>query len=84
MKLTAEIDIVPHRELLAAPGKIGANSLKSLDMMDVEGLRISKHIGLLLEAESEASATETVEAACKKLLANLIMKSYTFKLASME
>ena len=84
MKFTAEIDIMPHRELLGPPGRIIANSMKSLDMMGVEEVRIGKHITLLLEAESEAPVTETVEGACKKLLANLIMESYTFKLAPTE
>ncbi|WP_299286627.1 phosphoribosylformylglycinamidine synthase subunit PurS [uncultured Mucilaginibacter sp.] len=35
---------------------------------------------MAIEADSEDDATQKVEQACKKLLANLIMESYTFKM----
>jgi phosphoribosylformylglycinamidine synthase subunit PurS len=40
----------------------------------------SKVVLLGLEAETEEIAREKVEKACSKLLANLIMESYTFEL----
>ena len=37
-----------------------------------------------LEAETEEAAREKVETACQKLLANLIMETYTFKISPAE
>jgi len=43
-------------------------------------VRIGRHIRLFIEAEDEGSATAKVDEACKKMLANAIMESYTFTL----
>ena len=76
----AEIDIMPHKELLDPQGKTVGNNLKNIDLSGIQDVRIGKHISLRLEAEHEADAREKVEAACQKLLANLIMETYTYKL----
>ncbi|MCB0571073.1 MAG: phosphoribosylformylglycinamidine synthase subunit PurS [Phaeodactylibacter sp.] len=81
MKFTAEIDIMPHRELLDPQGKTVANSMKNIDIPGVEDVRIGKHITMLLEAGSEQDAREKVETACKKLLANPVIEAYAFKVA---
>ncbi|MEZ4962487.1 MAG: phosphoribosylformylglycinamidine synthase subunit PurS [Saprospiraceae bacterium] len=78
MKFTAEIDIMPHRELLDPQGKTVANNMKHLDISGVDDIRIGKHIHMMLDAENEAEATTKVDTACKKLLANMIMETYTF------
>lgn len=81
MKFLAEIDIMPHQELLDPQGKTVANNLDNIDVSGVTDVRIGKHIQMHLEAEDEAAANEKVEQACKKLLANLIMEKYTFELS---
>jgi len=80
MKFLAEIDIMPHQELLDPQGKTVANNLDNIDVSGVTDVRIGKHIQMHLDAENEESARETVEQACKKLLANLIMEKYTYEL----
>jgi phosphoribosylformylglycinamidine synthase len=80
MKYFAEIDIMPHKELLDPQGKTVANNMKNLEISGVDDVRIGKHITMTLDAESEEEANEKVETACKKLLANLIMETYTFSL----
>jgi phosphoribosylformylglycinamidine synthase subunit PurS len=80
MKFIAEIDIMPHTELLDPQGKAVMLGLEHLGLEQVQDVRIGKHIKLTLEAESEEAAREKVEKACRKLLANLIMESYTFDL----
>ncbi|KAA5547423.1 phosphoribosylformylglycinamidine synthase subunit PurS [Adhaeribacter rhizoryzae] len=80
MKFTAEIDIMPRPELLDPQGKAVMLGLEHLGLNQVADVRIGKHIRLNLEAENEQAAQEKVEQACKKLLANLIMESYTFEL----
>ncbi len=82
MKFTAEIDIMPHAELLDPQGKAVMLGLEHLGLEQVADVRIGKHITLALEAENEAAAQEKVENACKKLLANLIMESYSYELTA--
>lgn len=82
MKFTAQIDIMPHAELLDPQGKAVLLGLEHLGLHQVADVRIGKHITLALEAENEAVAWEKVETACQKLLANLIMESYSYQLTS--
>jgi phosphoribosylformylglycinamidine synthase subunit PurS len=81
MKFTAEIDIMPHKELLDPQGKTVLKNMKNIDIHNVSDIRIGKHITMTLEADSETEANEKVDASCKKLLANMIMESYTFVLS---
>jgi len=76
----AEIDVMPKKEILDPQGKAVTGSMKNLGLAEIQNIRIGKHISLQIEAESEQIASEKVEQACKNLLANLIMESYTFKL----
>ena len=78
MKFIAEIDVMPHKELLDPQGKTVANNMKNLHLAGIEDVRIGKHIKMTLDAASAAEATEKVETACKKLLANVIMETYSF------
>lgn len=80
MKFTAEINVMPKKELLDPQGKAVMLGLEHLGLNTVQDVRIGKHITLQLEAASEAEAQTKVEDACKKLLANLIMESYRFEL----
>ena len=80
MKFTAEIDVMPKKELLDPQGKAVMLGLEHLGLGNVQDVRIGKHITLQLEAETETEAKGKVEDACKKLLANLIMESYRFEL----
>ncbi|MEZ0539837.1 phosphoribosylformylglycinamidine synthase subunit PurS [Fibrella arboris] len=80
MKYLAEIDIMPQKEILDPQGKAVKLGLHNLNMDTIDNVRIGKHIRLEVEAESEAQAQETVEAACRQLLANLIMEEYSITL----
>ncbi len=80
MKFQAEIDVMPKKEILDPQGKAVSGSMKNLGLSEITNIRIGKHISLAIEADSEDDATQKVEQACKKLLANLIMESYTFKM----
>ena len=82
MKFTAEIDVMPKKELLDPQGKAVMLGLEHLGLNSVQDVRVGKHITVQLEAENEAEAKVKVEDACKKLLANLIMESYRFELSA--
>jgi phosphoribosylformylglycinamidine synthase PurS subunit len=79
-KFQAEIDVMPKKEILDPQGKAVTGSMKNLGLSEIHNVRIGKHISLEIEADNEAAANAKVEQACKNLLANLIMESYSFKL----
>jgi phosphoribosylformylglycinamidine synthase PurS subunit len=78
MKFKAEIDVMPLDALLDPQGKAVTNSMSNIGLSEIEGVRIGKHIRLFVEAENQANAEQKVAEACKKLLANQIMESYSF------
>ena len=80
MKYIAEIDVMPHKELLDPQGKTVAKNLPNVDIVGVEDVRIGKHITMCLEATDEEDAREKVETACRKLLSNVIMETFSYTL----
>lgn len=79
-KFQAEIDVMPKKEILDPQGKAVTGSMKNLGLTEIHNIRIGKHISLEIEAENEEIANSKVDQACKSLLANLIMESYSFKI----
>jgi phosphoribosylformylglycinamidine synthase subunit PurS len=77
-KFLAEIDVMPKKEILDPQGKAVTGSMKNLGLAEIHNVRIGKHVTLEIEAETKEIATAKVDEACKNLLANLIMESYTF------
>ncbi len=80
MKFKAEIDVMPHDALLDPQGKAVSNTMKNIGLPEINGVRIGKHIRLFIDAKSEAEATKKVDDACKKMLVNQIMESYSFSI----
>ena len=80
MKFKAEIDVMPHDALLDPQGKAVSNTMKNIGLPEINGVRIGKHIRLFIDANSEAEASEKVDDACKKMLVNQIMESYSFSI----
>lgn len=80
MKFIAEIDIMPHKELLDPQGKAVVNNLGHLDLSGIADVRIGRHVTMTLDAASEQEARQTVETACSKLLANVIVETYVYHL----
>jgi len=83
MTFKAEINIMPHKELLDPQGKTVAKNMKNIDIDNITDVRIGKHIVMELEADSQESAEAKVELACKKLLANVIMEKYEYSVTSL-
>ncbi len=80
MKFKAEIDVMPLDALLDPQGKAVTNSMKNIGLPEIDGVRVGRHIRLFVDADTKEQATEKVDSACKKLLANQIMESFTFEL----
>ncbi|GAA5220676.1 phosphoribosylformylglycinamidine synthase subunit PurS [Membranihabitans marinus] len=81
MKFIAEIQIMPHAELLDPQGKTVTKNLPNIGIHAIDKVRIGKHVELEVEAADEAEASEIVDQACQKLLVNTIMEKYEFTLA---
>lgn len=82
MKFIAEIDVMPKKEILDPQGKAVKLGLANLGVAEVSDVRIGRHITLTLEAANEVEATAQTTKACEKLLANLIMESFQFKIVA--
>jgi phosphoribosylformylglycinamidine synthase PurS subunit len=83
MKFKAEIDVMPLDALLDPQGKAVSSSMGNVGLPEIDGVRIGRHIRLFVEADSQEVAEQKVDEACKKILSNQIMESYTFSLAKM-
>jgi len=83
-KFQAEIDVMPKKEILDPQGKAVTGSMKNLGLAEIQNVRIGKHITLEIDAENEQTAHGKVETACKSLLANLIMESYSFSVTEVS
>jgi len=59
-------------------------SMKNLGLAEIHNVRIGKHISLEIEADSSETAHSKVDQACKNLLANLIMESYSFNVKEVD
>ena len=81
MKFKAEIDVMPLDALLDPQGKAVSSSMANVGLPEIDGVRIGRHIRLFVEADSQEIAKDKVDEACKKMLANQIMESYTFSLS---
>ena len=82
MKFKAEIDVMPLDALLDPQGKAVSNAMKNVGLPEIDGVRIGKHIRLFVEASNEKIAAEKVEEACRKMLANQIMESFSFTITA--
>jgi len=84
MKFKAEIDVMPLEALLDPQGKAVSNSMNTIGLSEVTNVRIGKHIRLFVEAATQKEAEEKVTEACKKLLVNAIMESFSFQIEAVN
>lgn len=80
MIFSAEIKVMPLKELLDPQGKAVSDGLKNLGLIHINDVRIGKHINLQIEAATKEEAFATAEEAAKKLLANQVMEEYEIKI----
>ena len=74
----AKITITLRQSILDPQGKVIHHALESMAMNDVAEVRIGKFVEMTLNSPTKAEAEQTVERACKKLLANPVMEDYHF------
>ena len=76
MIFTAQIKVMPLKNLLDPQGKAVMGGLTNLGIKGINDVRIGKQIELSIEAENETEAREKADDAAKKLLANAVMEQY--------
>jgi phosphoribosylformylglycinamidine synthase len=69
------------KDLLDPQGKAVQSGLKNLGI-NVQDVRIGKHITLQMDANSEEEAKQLADDACKKLLANPVMEFYEIEMVN--
>jgi len=74
----AKIIITLRKSMLDPQGKAVHHALQSLQMRDVQEVRIGKLIEMKINSTEKDQAEKVTEEACKKLLANPVMEDYTF------
>ncbi len=73
---TADITVMPLKELLDPQGKAVMSGLNNLGIDTVNDVRIGKHIQLQINASSKEEADAIANDAAKKLLANPVMEQF--------
>lgn len=76
MIYTAQVKVMPLKDLLDPQGKAVLGGLKNLGLAGVSDVRIGKHIDLSIEASSEKEALEMATEAASKLLSNQVMEQF--------
>ena len=80
MTFSAEIKVMPLKELLDPQGKAVMSGLENLGLKNIEDVRIGKHIILKINAETREKALLIAGDAAKKLLANQVMEEFTIEI----
>jgi phosphoribosylformylglycinamidine synthase PurS subunit len=76
MTFTAQVKVMPLKELLDPQGKAVFGGFKNLGLNAIRDVRIGKNISLQIEADTEESAKQIAEEAATKLLANPVMEMF--------
>jgi phosphoribosylformylglycinamidine synthase subunit PurS len=81
MTYTAQVKVMPHKELLDPQGKAVLGGLSNLGINNIQDVRIGKNITLQVEAATEQEAKQIAEEAAKKLLANPVMEMFEVQIS---
>ncbi len=76
MIYTAQVKVMPLKELLDPQGKAVMSGLSKLGLTGVQDVRIGKSITLQIDASSLEEAKGIADNAAKKLLANPVMEMF--------
>ena len=70
------VTITLKKDVLDPQGKVVLNTLQSLGIENIKGIRQAKYFEIVLNESDQKIAEEKVNEMCKKLLANLIIEDY--------
>lgn len=81
MIFTAQVKVMPLKDLLDPQGKAVLGGLQNLGLNAVSDVRIGKHIDLQIEAPDKDAALRLAADAAKKLLANPVMEVFDISIS---
>jgi phosphoribosylformylglycinamidine synthase len=76
MIFTAQVKVMPLKELLDPQGKAVLGGFQNLGLSTIQDVRIGKNISLQIEAASAEAAKQIAQEAAQKLLANPVMEMF--------
>ncbi len=69
-----------RKGILDVQGKAVENALHSLEFDTIENIRIGKFVELEVQAENKESALQSIDSACRQLIANPIIEDYNIEI----
>ncbi len=80
--MKARIHVTLKQGVLDPQGKAISHTLEALGFEGVEKVRQGKFIEIELSEPDEKKAGDQIEQMCQKLLANMVIENYDYKLVS--
>jgi phosphoribosylformylglycinamidine synthase len=77
VKAVAKIDVMLKPGISDVQGQVVERSLPAMGWENVTGVRVGKHLELVVEGASVDALREQVEQMCEKFLANTVIESYS-------
>lgn len=84
MRWLAEVRVGLRDGIADPEGQTIGSALRSLGFSSVDEVRSGKLIRVAFDADDRAAADETIEAMCRRLLANPVMETATWDLRGAE
>lgn len=81
MLFKAEVKVSLKKGVLDPQGSAVEGAVKSLGFTNVPQVRIGKYIEVWVEADSEATARDSVQDLGRRILTNPVMETFTFTIA---
>ena len=76
MTFTAQVKVMPLKELLDPQGKAVLGGFQNLGLQGISDVRIGKNVSLQIEAASAEEAKTIAQEAATRLLANPVMEMF--------
>jgi phosphoribosylformylglycinamidine synthase len=77
VRAVARIDVMLKPEISDVQGQTVERSLPALGWENVSGVRVGKHLELVVEGSSVDECQSQVEQMCERFLANTVIESYS-------
>jgi phosphoribosylformylglycinamidine synthase len=84
VKAIARIDVMLKPGISDVQGQVVERSLPAMGWENVSGVRVGKHLELVVEGASVEALKEQVEQMCERFLANTVIESYTVTVEPVE
>lgn len=78
-----EVRVTPRRGILDPQGSAVQGALRTLGFGGVEDVHVGRLVRFTLAAESEADASERVDAMCRQLLANPVTEDFDVRVEAL-